>query len=549
MTKFLVEKFGGKDMRHDPRLIADNKAQIATSCELERGSLHPLADDPPAGMGSVISGAVSLYWYERSQWLAWGIDTDAVKVPIANDKFDRVVVTQNEGSTPYPRLYNGVSFFRLGIPPPDERPLVAITQAPPDPNPDDIEVETISYVYTYVDSFGAEGPPSMASVSEDRVVDTDVNLTLPGGAPSGSYNFGAGSYKRLYRSSSGSSSSYYLFVTQVSIATTAVLDNVPNSQLQEALPSQTWVGPPDDDSSQYPDGPMLGVCVAANGIMAGFSKATICFSEPQVPHAWPFEYRITLDEPIVGMCAIAAGLLVVSQKRPYLVSGVHPASMALTAIDESQGLANKRGLVDMGAYAIYPSADGLVLIEGATARVVTQSIITFEDWKNYSPNTIEGYHEEGKYIGFFGGSESFIFDPRGGDNAFVDATRYYSGGVWDGPTGRLLLNSNGTIVSWGDDPSLSASTPYQWKSKKFVAPKACSCSVARVEAWESFATYPVTMKVYADGDLTDTVVFDSDNPPYRRLSSGFRAKIWEFELSGKNPVTYAGLFEVMSEVI
>jgi hypothetical protein len=428
-----------------------------------------------------------------------------------------------------------------------------VTQSPPtDPDTglldESIETESISYVYTYVDSFGAEGPPSKTSVSADRVIDTTVNVHMPGSAPAG-YNFGVESLKRLYRSSSGSGSAYYLFVGEYPHSQTDVADNVANADLQEALPSQTWVGPPDDDTSLYPDGPMIGVCVAANGIMAGFSHATICFSEPFLPHAWPFEYRITLDEPIVGMCAIAAGLLVVSEKRPYLVSGVHPASMALTAIDESQGLANKRGLVDMGAYAIYPSADGLVLVEGATARVATQDIITYEDFKAYSPDTIEGYHEEGKYIGFYNGSASFIFDPRSGDNAFIDSDRYYRAGYHDGPTGKLLLNSSGTLVSWGDDPSLVSSSPYTWHSKKYVAAKPLSFSVARVEAWESFSSYPVTMQIWADGDLKDTLVFDRDEPPYQRMSAGFRGKVWEFQLTGKNPITYVGLFEAMSEVI
>ena len=73
-------------------------------------------------------------------------------------------------------------------------------------------------------------------------------------------------------------------------------------------------------------------------------------------------------------------------------------------------------------------------------------------------------------------------------------------------------------------------------------------SVAHIRTWESLTTNPVTMRVYADGQLTDTIVFDEDIYNYKRLSSGFRAKLWEFELEGTNPVTYAGLFEAMQEI-
>lgn len=547
MVSFVIEAFDGKDMKHDPRRIKENKAQVAEHCEIERAALHPLAADPDAGVGIVGTSAVSMFWFERRDWLHWTIDTDCVEVPIPNDKYERAIVTQAEGAAAYPRLYAGGAYYRLGIPKPDSAPVATPTEVPADDTA--LEAETISYVYTYVDAFGAEGPPSDPSAAVDRVIDTDVVLQMPS-IPSGNYNFGSGSLKRYYRSSSGSSNAYYLFAGEVPLATTSVTDSTINADLQEALPSTTWVGPPDDDTSLYPDGPMIGVCVIANGICAGFSHKTICFSEPFLPHAWPIEYRITLDEPIVGICGIAAGLLVVTEEKPYLVSGVHPAAMALTTINESQGLVNKRGLVDMGRYAIYPSSDGLVVVEGAAARVATSNIITFEDWKVYSPETIEAYHEEGKYVAFYNGDRGFIFDARGGADTFIDHDRYYAAGYHDGPSGKLLLNDNGTIRSWGDNTNLSSSTAYTWKSKQFLTPKPTNFSVVRVETWESRQTYPVTLKVWADGVLTNTITFNEDPPmDFRRLSPGFRAKQWEFELTGKNPITYFGVYETMAEMI
>lgn len=546
MVSFVVEGFQGKDMKHDPRRIPGEHAQTADSCEMERGTLHPLAADPNANVGIVTSAAVSMFWFERRDWLSWSVDTDCVEVPIPNDKYERAILTQATGAAAYPRLYAGGAHYRLGLPKPETAPQATPSEIPGDETA--LEAETISYVYTFVDAFGAESAPSPPSAAVERVIDTDVVLQMPD-IPTGSYNFGSGSVKRYYRSSSGSMNAYYLFAGEVPLATTTVTDTTPNADLQEVVPSTTWVGPPDDDTSLYPDGPMIGICVIANGICAGFSHKTVCFSEPFLPHAWPIEYRITVDEPIIGCCAIAAGLLVVTEKRPYLVSGVHPSAMSLMTINESQGLANKRGLVDMGSYAIYPSADGLVMVDGASARVATMDIITFEDWKVYQPDTIEAYHEEGKYIAFYGGNKGFIYDPRGGESDLIDHDRYYAAGYHDGPSGRLLLNDNGTVRSWGDNTDLSASTTYTWKSKKYLAPKPMSFTAARVEVWESLTSYPVTMKIWADDTLVTTITFNTDPPmDFRRLPGGFRAKIWEFELSGKNPITYAGLFEAMEEI-
>ena len=59
---------------------------------------------------------------------------------------------------------------------------------------------------------------------------------------------------------------------EVAIATTTYNDVIASSFLGELLPSDTWIGPPDDNTSLYPDGPLQGLTYISNGIMAGIAK-------------------------------------------------------------------------------------------------------------------------------------------------------------------------------------------------------------------------------------------------------------------------------------
>ena len=203
-----------------------------------------------------------------------------------------------------------------------------------------------SYVYTFVTAYGEEGPPSPAST----VVTTDDNrvIDLSGLETSTSKqnaNFGSGAKKRIYRSNTGSNTTVFQFVAEVNMSTTIYEDTSKNADLEEIIPSTYWIGPPDDDTTLYPDGPMKGLTALPNGVFAGFTGKRICFSEPFLPHAWPVIYRITLEDNIVAIGAAGNGLIVTTEGRPYLVSGTDPQSMTAFRMEAAQACLSKKSLV------------------------------------------------------------------------------------------------------------------------------------------------------------------------------------------------------------
>lgn len=500
--KIKLTKFSGIAPGIAPRLLADNVAQVAQNLDFESGALVPSTGDTEI-FTLQNSSRRSIYKY-HTYWLEWNEEVDAAKGPIPNDSYDRLYFTGDD----YPRVGTAVSMiagssgypaasYRLGVPAPVSAPTVGQTGTP-----DASEVPNdVSYVYTFVTAYGEEGPPSPPSAILTITSPETVSINMPSADhPGGNYNFGSGALKRIYRANTGTEATEYQFVAEVAFTTEDYDDTTPASELAEVLPSETWIGPPDDDSSLYPDGPMLGLTSVANGIMAGFTGNRLCLSEPYLPHAWPVEYRKTLEYDIVGISAVSNGLIVTTVGTPYFITGVDPSAMSATKVPLAQANINEKSLVDMGEYALYAGPDGLVRIGNGDAAVVTAGLVSPKQWvSDFHADIIRSYEHEGTYVAFWytGGVQGgFVYDPRNTESALSTlllSTEVRGG--WVNPIdGQLYVIVGDKIKKYRAGGSNLQAV---WKSKKFVSPSPIAFPWVCVQA----EAYPVEVKVWADDTL------------------------------------------------
>jgi hypothetical protein len=371
-----------------------------------------------------------------------------------------------------------------------------------------------AYVYTFVSAYGEEGPPSAAST----VITTDDNrsVTISGleTSTSGTGRTNTNLFsKRIYRSNTGSNTTAFQFVAEVPLATTSYTDTSDNVELQEIIPSTYWIGPPNEDTSLYPDGPMKGLVALPYGVFAGFTGKRICFSEPFLPHAWPVVYRITLEDNIVGIAVSGNGLVVGTEGRPYLIAGTDPQSMSAIRIEAAQACLNKRSMVDMGSYVLYAGPEGLVAVQGVEVRIVTEGLISPDQWQSdYYPSTLQGFLWKGRYVGYYytgSAYKGFIFDPRGGEATLTSLSfsTEVAGGFTDPDDNELYIIVDDDIKKFQGG---STNETFTWKSKEFVPPKPTSMGFAKVDA----EAYPVTLKVYGDGSVIYNATISTSGSVY-----------------------------------
>jgi len=569
MAYFKRDRFSGIAPGVAPRLIADQFGQIAQNIDFESGRLTPTKTNTDTY--TLQNGARrSIYYYRDTNWLEWSEDgVDVVAGPIPNDINERLYFTGDDyprvgtvasmvsGSSGYP-----VTTYRLGVPAPSNAPTIAqsgtvtATETP----------ETRAYVYTLVTSLGEEGPPSLASTTLDVTSTETVTVSMPtGNNPSGNYFFSSTAKKRIYRSNTGSQFTDFQFVAEVAFATTSYADTVKSSALSEVLPSGSWIGPPDDNTSLYPDGPMLGLTAVGNGVMAGFSGKRFCLSEPYLPHAWPIDYRITLEEDIVDIAATGNGVVALTDGTPYFITGTDPAALTPIRIDLAQACVNKNSVVDMGEFVLYAAPDGLVAVSGSTGEVVSRGLISVDQWStSFHPTLIRAFRHEGTYVAFYnnGGSlGGWVYDPRASEASFstITLSAEVRGGFEDPKSGQLFVIEGNKIRKYRGGASNNTLT---FKTKKFVTPAPVSMAWVSVHA----EAYPVTVKVYGDGALISNYTLSESSgvytqatttpsgisngtlrEPIMRLPSAVASE-WEVEVSGAVSINEICLAQSMDEI-
>jgi len=527
---FKLITFGGIAPQVSPRLLADTLAQTAEDVILDSGRLVPLRNNTDSYTLDT-SGQNSIYKYDsggQTYWLEWADEgVDVVPGPIAADNTDRLYWTGE--STSFPRMSNrslistgGAPYpntsYRLGIPTPAGTATTSITSGSDDGTQTKYST---SYVYTFVSAYGEEGPPSAASTVFDKVDGQTVTIAgmdTSAGSGAGRTNTNL-THKRIYRSNTGSNTTAFQFVKEVTLATASTTDALNNSQLAEVIPSTYWIGPPNEVTADYPEGSMKGLTAMPNGIFAGFTGKRICFSEPFLPHAWPVAYRITLEEEIVGIKMAGQGLIVTTKGTPYLIAGTDPQSMSVVRIEAAQACQSKTSMVDMGPYVIYAGADGLVAAAGTDVNVITEGIISPEQWRaDYYPSSLRGFLWEGRYVGLYTSGSNyggFIFDPRGEQqNTLTTLTQTSStdatGGFTDPDDNELYLIVEGSGNKIQKFQGATTNKTFTWKTKEFVTPKPTSMGFVKVQAEE----YPVTVKVYGDGTLYYNAAISTSGSAY-----------------------------------
>lgn len=557
MAVIKIDEFRGISERISPKKLPDGMATYAVNVDFTRGSLRAcnaesIDASATADFGSFSGATDTLFVTQMGYFLAFNDVVDIVESPIADDTHNRIYLTGN--STNPPQIVSGSTvaglsnMYELGIPRP---PAPTVTLTPTTSANEETENPiSRAYLATYVTDFGEEGPPSIVTTSNIYDVYTDQEVRVSVGAATGATrNF---AYIRIYRTDADGS---FRFLTQVSSSGNALspfLDTFDDVDLGEEVPSSDWVGP---------DANMVGLTAMPNGITAGFFDQTLCFSEAYLPHAWPEAYRLTTSYKIVGLARMDTGLLVLTEGKPYMVQGSDPSGLVMTELDIAQACIRKRSIVEMGDSVIYASPDGLVQISPSGARVVSEAVFDKKQWNSLPLYRLHAVRHEDQYVGFMNFDsdirEGFVFDPRGGKDAFswldIDSKSPEASFNYLKDDTTYIINNNGDLHEFRD---ANSTTEYRWYSKEFYFPRPVNFGVIQIE----FGTVSVsggstTVAVKVGQDTADTshyaYAFTSgtgDTTRVERLPSGNKFHCWSVWVYGYTEVVSITLAESAAEL-
>lgn len=479
MTKITLQGFGGIAPRKHPKFLTQHEAQVADNCQLLSGALEGWRTSRLDAALAKSGNIKTIHQMEDGTWLHWTEEVNVVRGSITNDTLERTYFTGTDkprvtsnamadigGSDEFPE-----SSYILGVPAPTAAPTAATVGTHTTP------VST-AYVYCFVSGWGEEGPPSPASniVGADHTTGTIDLTTMDFPVPATDLNI---TLYRIYRVATGTAGAEYLFVADVAVNsnTPQYNDGINTENLGEVLPSTDWYPPPTT---------MIGLTGMANGMMAGFADNTVYFCEPFLHHAWPEGYSLNVDSDIIGLGAFGNNLVVLTKGYPYIITGIHPASMSMSKHTELQPCVTGRGTVQMMDGVVYRSPDGLYYIGSHGSRLLTKEKYTRNIWSDLHPEEGQSGYYDGRYIGFFDFTErGIVFGPKDSEESQLRELDFLATAVFSNPDGdRLYLgiqNQDTLATSVYEFNAGSDRLIYTWRSKLLTSGRSIKMTACKIK--------------------------------------------------------------------
>lgn len=552
-----VTGFSGRWPSRDVRGLPDNAALTATNLDLKGGMYaRPLNNDQDIkALGDNTKSVYRLPLvsnneaWTSSRWMEFDdIDTDVARALIVNDSFQRIYwASPSTGLRFRSRadiLAGGVAptGLNVGVTPPVVAPLLTITPGTGELDPaTGLNVKpkvTRSYVVTFVNIYGEESAPSPPVEGTGAPDQTWVLSSIP--QPVADATRAAPQYVRLYRTVTGDTAlTQFYLVIELFLGSTVYGDTLTDLVVtsKTALETAAWA---------VPLASLQGLVAMPNGIFVSWKDNNLYFSEDYRPHAWPAEYTLTVDFPIVGLGVFGSTCVVCTTGNPSLVTGITASSMTLTKVDAPFPCLSRRSIVSAPEGVYFATNGGLALIGPNGLEIVTSRVISEDNWQNtFFPSDIRAAYSKGVYHGtvFQRAPEGFMISPATMEQGLVDVTLSDPINIGTDPwTGRLWYIreqvTNNRLLEY--QKIGVAGRAFEWVSKEFKLPKPVNFKVFEIlfddDANDIDLSVRLRVWVYLrgnDGAVAKTLMYDelvtvSGQPV--RLPDGFRGDVWQFSI-------------------
>lgn len=586
MVALKLRNFGGMIPAVDDTLLPDTAAALSENCWVWPGALEGLRKTElikSVGASTRKVYRIPLndaqpYNYEYSHFMEFSDpETDVIRSPIFDDDFDRFYWA-SPGHRPLyntrARIIAGSDPYYLGVPAPVDAPTCTVTGGAGSDT-------TRVYVYTWVTAYGEESAPSPPLTKTGKEDGSwDLTLTAPAAGTLSNRNI---EKVRIYRTvTSLTGTPVFFFVAEQVYSDTTYSDTRTNADVaaEAVLESTYYYEPPLD---------LKGFCLMPEGVICGWRENELWFSEPFRPHAWPSQYVLTVEYPVVNCGVIGNTLMVLTRGNPAMVAGQHPANYSQSKFAVFEPCLSKNSMIATEFGLAYVSHSGLVIASPAGVKNVTQEMIDRHKWqRDYNAKYIKGARINSVYFGF-GSVESGAFEPTAFETTAFEQADYTSartGFYLDPQNQRIGFNAltdepvlqvfedsyTGDVLMIKQDQTLSIVSPatereqraYTWRSKIFDMNEPLNLGAIKVmfvpstfvalndsENTDLVQTLDAgqygLLRVYADGVHVYTKELRTSGQVFR-LPSGFKAQYWQFEVNARVSVRSIEIASTVKEL-
>lgn len=282
----------------------------------------------------------------------------------------------------------------------------------------------------------------------------------------------AGMVKRIYRTA-GTNPSFF-FTDEIPVGQTTYNDTVPGTQLGEVLQTITTVPPPKNLSC---------LRMLPNGCAVGLAGNELCLSDPYRIYSWPIGNRYSFSGQGVAIEVVGNSVIVLTDSHPILFTGSDPEVMSPDKMPTYAPCVGKRGVVNVGVGAVYPSFDGLALATPGGVQKLTQDLYRDVEWRELNPASFDAVFHDGQYRAQYSRagerSRIFVLDIAEPDST-TEVDERVSAMYRNDYDGKLYVAKGPKIYEWDADNGMRYES--DWMSKVFQLARPTTFSCAQVFA-------------------------------------------------------------------
>ncbi|OOF53887.1 hypothetical protein [Rodentibacter genomosp. 2] len=533
MPSIKLTQFGGIAPRQRPNNLHQAMAQVAEDVDLSRGTLRPWRTDKKVSDKTGNSIFVDKCCYLSSEHCKASfsrIDTDCCYI-VASGVKDYPVIQRKDNAC-------NDNWNRLGFPvelnAPNAQFLGSLSQ--------DFNQELRQYIYTLVDEFGFESAPSLPSdpiyVHNDQSV---VISGLPTSFPTYSIE-----KVRLYcavtqldygeQVKDQNAEAHFLLVDEVSFGTGSYVHQAHTVYGEECL----------TEEYEPPHECMTDLQYCGNGQLGGLVGTELWLSEPLKPHAFPEAYRYGRfnGKPIRFLCGERAGYIL-TDEYPVVIEMESPCQSqgcrSITQLEEPLPIISYQSACLYNGACFYATKDGLVMLAGNQAKVMTTALYTKDQWQALAPWQMIGVVHDGYYFGF---TDRISIRFKVPDSIYEDVQieqlttlSIKPKAVYRSDQDELFFATDDGIYQWNAGDNWKT---FRWRGRLHNLPQYMAMTAYKVvQDYEPNHVKHIGYKRHRSEMVQDTVVLGDktviDSRPHR-LKAGYATLFFDVEITGKGEV-------------
>lgn len=477
---------------------------------------------------------------DTADWIQWSGDVDVVRSLIASDTTEEIYYAGGAATEPrrtdnvlgLPSIPGPAAYRTLGIPAPATAMTAVVLVAGSGAS------ESRVYFDTYVNNQGRESAPGQTRTLTCLGGSTATLASLAA-VPGGHADI---TLRRIYCSTDGGD---YLEVKQIAVGLTSTTDDLARGAICQSGGDDnkpSWLEPPTT---------LVGLIELWNGMIGGFFGKSRAVCVPWKPWAWPVEYQEATYHDIVGTGKWLQNWLVLTTANPVLITGSSPESMNEQPLPFNWACVAKKSIVGLGHGVAWASQNGLAYMGQNGPRMLTEGILSPEQWQALVPGTmICSMVESYVYCSYDDGTrKAFLIDPLN-PLGIINLTQGCIGRYYDKLADRLyLLQPSGVIKRWGAGSALATTFKTGIARSPFITSPAYALIVADTPISCAFTLWANTLQPAGTHAWTQVFTRTVVSGQAFAMPGGYLSREFQAQLVTTGPVQALLLAEDVEDLL